>query len=234
MEEGKNYRGKGKGKGRYKEAKAKANTRAKDTTKDLTTATKEATTKEGATRAKEKATQDPKDMDQTKATKAKETTAKQKGKGSNNYMTCHQCGKPGHWAQGCRVPVWRIGEGEELHPPDQEQADQDNNEELPQDLNDAWDWYYEGEEGHGREVKYMEELERLRMTTAMTTQQTTLEASTSHTSPLDTSDKQSHYHTSTNPNHYLERKQHTQHHGTTAAKAFNSSYKKTQHNCTST
>ena len=67
-------------------------------------------------------------------------------------MTCHRCGNPGHWAQECRVPVWHIGKGD---PPDQEQADQDNNEELPQDL--TWDWYYKGEEGHGHEVNYMEE-----------------------------------------------------------------------------
>ena len=49
-----------------------------------------------------------------------------------------------------------IGEGEELHPLEQEQADQDNNEGLPQDVNDTWDWYHEGEEGQ-HEVNYMEE-----------------------------------------------------------------------------
>ena len=58
------------------------------------------------------------------------------------------------------------------------------------------------------------------MTAATKTQQTTLEASTSHTSPLNTSGKQSHYYTITNPNRYLARKQHTQHHGTTTARAF--------------
>ena len=95
-----------------KEARAKASTGVKGTTKDSTKAAKETTTKEDTTRAKEKATQDPKDMDQAKATKAKETTA-----------TCHRCGKPRHWAQDCRVPVWHIGEGEELHPLEQEQAE---------------------------------------------------------------------------------------------------------------
>ena len=39
----------------------------------------------------------------------------------------------------------------------------------------------------------------------MRTQQTTLEASTSHTLPLDTSDKQTHDYTSANPNRYLAR-----------------------------
>ena len=29
------------------------------------------------------------------------------------------------------MPVWHIEEGEELHPPDQEHADQGNKEELP-------------------------------------------------------------------------------------------------------
>ena len=57
-----------------------ASTEAKDTTRDSTKATKEATTKQGTTRAKEKATQDPKDLDQARATKAKETTAKHKEK----------------------------------------------------------------------------------------------------------------------------------------------------------
>ena len=61
-----------------------------------------------------------------------------------------------HWAQDCRVPVWHVGEGEELHPLDQEQADQDNNEELPQGVNDTWSWYYKGEEGQ-HEINYMGE-----------------------------------------------------------------------------
>ena len=56
-----------KAKATTKEAKAKASTGAKDTTRDSTKATKEATTKEDTTRAREKATQDPKDMDQARA-----------------------------------------------------------------------------------------------------------------------------------------------------------------------
>ena len=60
---GRNYKSKGKGKAATKEAKAKPNTGAKDTTRDSTKATKEATTKEDTTRAKKKAAQDPKDMD---------------------------------------------------------------------------------------------------------------------------------------------------------------------------
>ena len=55
------------------------------------------------------------------------------------------------------MPVWHIGEGEELQHPEQEQETQDNNEELPQDVRDTSDWYYEGEEGHGHDVNYMEE-----------------------------------------------------------------------------
>ena len=145
---GRNYKGKGKGKGNYKGSKSKGKDRSKGHYKGFDKGSK---TKEDTTRAKEKATQDPKDMDQAKATKEQI-----KGKGNNNYTTCHRCGKPGHWAQDCRVPVWHIGEGEELHPLEQEQADHDNNEELPQDVNDTWDWYYEGEEGQ-HEVNYTEE-----------------------------------------------------------------------------
>ena len=142
-----------KAKAATKEAKAKANTGAKDTTRDLTKATKEATTKEDTTRAKEKATQDPKTMDQAKATKAKETTAKEKEATTNDVPPMWQARPLGSGL------VWQ----EEPHPPHQEQADQDSNDELPQGLNNAWDWYYEGEEGHGHEVNYMEELERLRL-----------------------------------------------------------------------
>ena len=63
-----------------REAKAKANTGAKDTTRGLTKGAKEATTKEDTTRAKEQATEDPKAMDQARATKARETTAKHREK----------------------------------------------------------------------------------------------------------------------------------------------------------
>ena len=107
-----------KAKATTKEAKAKASTGAKDTT-----------------------SQDPKDMDQAKGYKGQGNYSKAKGKGSNNYMTRHRCGKRGHWAQDCRAPVWHIGEGEELHPLEQEQAD-------------TWDWYYEGEEGPHEEENW--------------------------------------------------------------------------------
>ena len=46
--------------------------------------------------------------------------------------------------------------------------------------------------------------------------------------------QENHDYTSTNPNHYLAREQHTQHHGTTTARAFNNSYKKTPQSYTST
>ena len=134
-----------------KETKEKASAEANATTKDSTKAAKETTTKEDTTRAKEKATQDPNDMDQAKATKAKETTANQKEK---ETTTTQHAIDAASLATGHKV--WHIGEGEELHPLEQAQADHDNNEELPQDVNDAWDWRYEGEEGQ-HEVNYMEE-----------------------------------------------------------------------------
>ena len=136
-----------------KEAGAKASTGVKDATKDSTKAAKETT---GYNKSKGKGYSGSKGYGSSKGYKGQGNCSKSKGKGSNNYATCHRCGKPGHWAQDCRVPVWHIGEGEDLHPLEQEQADHDNNDELPQDVNDTWDWYYEGEEGQ-HEVNYTEE-----------------------------------------------------------------------------
>ena len=51
---------------------------------------------------------------------------------------------------------------------------------------------------------------------------------------MDTSDKQSHDYTSTNPNHYLGKDQPIQHHGMTTASITNNTYKRTSHNYTST
>ena len=42
-------------------------------------------------------------------------------------MTCHRY---------VRAPVWRVGNGEELQPPEQDQEAQQNNEKLPQNAND--------------------------------------------------------------------------------------------------
>ena len=103
---GRNYKGKGKygGKDTTKETKEKASTEAKATTKDSTKAAKETTTKEDTTRAKEKATQDPKDMDQANATKAKETTANQKGKETTTTQHALDVASPatGHKTAECQ------------------------------------------------------------------------------------------------------------------------------------
>ena len=213
-----------------KEETTKAEEKAKATTKE---AKAKASTgaKEGITRAREKASQDPKDMDQGRATKAKETTAKRKQKQQLHDMPPMWQA----WPLGPGLQVWHIGEGEEPHPLEQEQADQDNNEELPQDVNDAWDWYYEGEEGQ-HEVNYMDEnWNDYDYDNSWGCNDNSYEDTANYiggineSSPLDTSDKQSHYYISTNPSHYSARKQHTQHHGTTTARAFNNSSKKTQY-----
>ena len=137
-----------------KEETTKAMEKAKDTTRELTKARRY--NKAGYNKSKGKGYSGSNGYGSSKGYKGQGNYSKAKGKGSNNYTTCHRCGKPGHSAQDCRVPVWHIGEGEELHPLEQEQANHDNNEELLQDVNDTWDWYYEGEEGQ-HEVNYMEE-----------------------------------------------------------------------------
>ena len=60
--------------------------------------------KEDTTRAKEKATQDPKDMAQAKATKAKETTANQKGKETTTTQHAIDVASPatGHKTAECQ------------------------------------------------------------------------------------------------------------------------------------
>ena len=133
MEDLRQTKAKEKAKTTTRGAKAKVNAGAKDTTSDLTKATKEATTTEDTTRAKEKATQDPKAMHQTKATKAKETTAKQEEwKQQLQDMPPMWHARPlGPGLQS----VWHIGEVEELHPLEQEQAEQDN-----YDYDNSWDW----------------------------------------------------------------------------------------------
>ena len=123
------------------------------------------------------------------------------------------------------MPVWHIGEGEELHPLEQEQADHDNNEELLQHVNDTWDWYFEGEEGQ-HEVNYMEENWN----------------GYDYDNSWDWNDNSyedtANYIGGINESHltigHLAREQNTQHHGTTTARAFNNSYKKTTHSHTLT
>ena len=121
---GRNYKGKGKGKGHDKENKGKGKYRTKDTTRDLT---KGSYNKGGYNKSKGKGYSGSKDYGSSKGYKGQGNYSKSNGKGSNNNMTCHRCGKPGHWAQDCSACM-ASGEGEELHPLDQEQADQDNND----------------------------------------------------------------------------------------------------------
>ena len=173
---------KAKAKATTKEAKAKASTEAKDTTRDSTKATKEATTKQGTTRAKEKATQDPKDMDQARATMAKEATAKQKEKEATT--TRHA------------TDVASLA--------------------IPQDVNDAWDWYYDREEGQ-REISFMEEnWNDYDYDSSWDWNDSSYEDTANYIGGISESHltighirQASHYYTSTNPNHYLARKQHT-------------------------
>ena len=216
-----------------REAKAKASTGVKDTTKDSTKATKETTTEADTTRAKEKATQDPKDMDQAKATKAKETTANQKEK---ETTTTQHAIDVASLATGHKTAECQYGTEEK-----QEQADHDNNEELPQDVNDTWDWYYEGEEGQ-HEVNYMEEnWNDYDYDNSWDWNDNSYEDTANYIRGINESHltighirqakSRLHKHKSKS---LLGKKQHTQHHGTTTARAFNSSYKKTPHSYTST
>ena len=155
---GRNYKGKSKygGKGSYKGNKGKGKYRSKGHYKGFDKGNKGGYNKNGYNKGKGKG-YGSKGYGSSKGYKGQSNYGKSKAKGNSNYMTCHRCGKPGHWAQDCRVPVWHIGEGEELQHPEQEQETQDNNEELPQNMHDTSDWYYEGEEGHGHDVNYMEE-----------------------------------------------------------------------------
>ena len=147
---GRNYKGKGKyaGKGHYKGNKGKGKYRSKGHYKGFDKGSKGNYNKGGYNKSKGKGYSGSKGYGSSKGYKGQGNNSKSKGKGNYNHTTCHRCGKPGHWAQDCRVPVWHI------HPIENEQADHDNNEELPQDVNDTWDC--EGEEGQ-HEVNYMEE-----------------------------------------------------------------------------
>ena len=95
------------------QTKAKASTGAKDTTKDLTKATKETTTKEDTTKAKAKATQGPKPMDQAKATKAKETTANQKEKEATTWPLGYVTHKRRRRTTSARRRTSRSGQGQQ-------------------------------------------------------------------------------------------------------------------------
>ena len=151
---GRNYKGKSKygGKGSYKGNKGKSKYRSKGHYKGFDKGNKGGYNKNGYNKGKRKG-YGSKGYGSSKGYKGQSNYGKSKAKGNSNYMMWQTC----HWAQDCRVPVWHIGEGEELQHPEQEQETQDNNEELRQDMHDTSDWYYEGEEGHGHDVNYMEE-----------------------------------------------------------------------------
>ena len=201
-----NYKGRGKGKGHYKGSKGKGKCRSKGHSKGFDKGNTGSYNKGGYNKSKGKATQDPKAMDQTRAqrpTKLQQSIRKRK-------QQLHDM--PPMWqalGPGLQSACVAHRKGEELHPLEQEQADQDNNEELPQDVNDTWDWYYEGE-GRQHEVNYMEEnWNDYDYDNSWDLNDNNYEDTANyigHTSPLDTSDKQSHYYTSTNSNHYLERR----------------------------
>ena len=98
-------------------------------------------------------------------------------------------------------------------------------------MNETWDGHNEGEEGHGHDVNYIDESwNDYDNHNNWDWNDNSYEDAANYIRGINepTSDKQSHHRTSTNPNRL------TQHHGTTTAKAVNNSYKRTQHNCTST
>ena len=133
-------------------------------------------------------------------------------------------------------------QGEELHPLEQEQADQDNNEKLPQDVNDTWDWYYEGEEGQ-HEINYMEEnWNDYDYDNSWDWNDNSYEDTANYIGGINEShlttghirQAKSLLHKHKVKSLLGKKTAHTQHHGTTTARAFNNSPKRTQHNCAST
>ena len=140
------------------------------------------------------------------------------------------------------MPVWHIGEGEEQHSLEQEQTEHNNNEELQQDVNDTWDWYYEGEEGQ-HEVNYMEEnWNDYDYDNSWDWNDNGYEDTANYIGGINEShltighirQAKSRLHKHKSKSLLGKRTTHTQHHGTTKARAFNNSYKKTPHSYTST
>ena len=135
----KNYKGKNKyrGKESYKKNKGKGKYKNKDHYKGFDKSSKGNYNKRRYNKSKRKGYSGSKGYGSSKGYKGQGNYNKPKGKRNNNYTTYHRYGKPSHSAQDCRVPVWHIGEGEELHPLEQKQTNHNNNKELPQNVNDT-------------------------------------------------------------------------------------------------
>ena len=125
---GRNYKGKGKGKGNYKGSKSKGKCRSKGHYKGFDKGNKGNYNKGGYNKSKGKGYSGSKGYGSSKGYKGEETAA-------HNMSSMWQA-----WPLGTRLRSASMAHRRrrKLHPPEQEQADHDDNEELLQGVNDTW------------------------------------------------------------------------------------------------